>query len=147
MTEKDLHQMFAVPDLEAIIARQMADAKIRARSLQFDFERNHDFKAEFEFARFMESVYIVEDGCWYWTGGCGNGYGIFRRFPGSPQQSAHHFILYHVGRPRPEPAFEVDHLCMNKSCVFPDHLEWVTHRENIMRALRQAERQKAWDTQ
>jgi len=28
---------------------------------------------------------------------------------------------------------ELDHLCRNKLCVNPDHLEAVTHRENVLR--------------
>jgi hypothetical protein len=29
---------------------------------------------------------------------------------------------------------EVDHLCRVRHCVNPEHLEWVTHSENIRRA-------------
>jgi len=35
--------------------------------------------------------------------------------------------------PIPEGA-ELDHLCLNHSCVNPTHLEPVTHRENALRA-------------
>jgi hypothetical protein len=36
-----------------------------------------------------------------------------------------------VGAPPAE--LEPDHLCLNHGCVNPDHLEWVTHAENIRR--------------
>lgn len=46
-----------------------------------------------------------------------------------------HRVAYetHVG-PIPE-GLEIDHLCHNRGCVNPDHLEPVTHRENIRRML------------
>ena len=34
-----------------------------------------------------------------------------------------------------EPGFYLDHLCRNKSCVNPEHLEPVTTRENIRRGI------------
>lgn len=30
--------------------------------------------------------------------------------------------------------FEIDHLCRNRKCVNPEHLEQVTHRENVLRS-------------
>lgn len=42
------------------------------------------------------------------------------------------------------PGLELDHLCRNKSCVRPDHLEAVTHRENMRRAYA-AERESGKD--
>jgi hypothetical protein len=55
--------------------------------------------------------------------------------------AAHHFIMLHVGRPRPKggpgiPKLQIHHLCGTPLCVNPDHLEWRTHREIIKRAVR-----------
>lgn len=36
--------------------------------------------------------------------------------------------------PIPE-GLTIDHLCRNTMCVNPDHLEPVTHRENLMRGV------------
>jgi hypothetical protein len=45
-----------------------------------------------------------------------------------------HRVLYRlVNGPIPIGA-EIDHLCRNRSCVNPDHLEAVSHRENLMRS-------------
>lgn len=71
------------------------------------------------------------DACWEWTGGInGNGYGqinVAGRVIGA------HRIAYEllVG-PIPE-GLELDHLCRNRTCVNPAHLEPVTRRENQLR--------------
>lgn len=69
--------------------------------------------------------------CWNWTGADnGHGYGVFSIH--ARQQYAHR-IAYelHVG---PIPAgTEIDHLCRNRRCVNPDHLEAVSHAVNMHR--------------
>jgi hypothetical protein len=46
---------------------------------------------------------------------------------------AHRFAYEWLVGPIPE-GMELDHLCRNRGCVFPPHLEPVTHRENCLRA-------------
>jgi hypothetical protein len=103
------------------------------------------FTPDIQFAEFMRHVQIPDDDgeCWMWRGpATGSGYGVYRLAPGENNTiAAHHFIMLHVGRPRPKgkrgmPKLEIDHLCSTPLCVNPDHLEWVTHRENIKRAVR-----------
>lgn len=71
--------------------------------------------------------------CWEWRGNRHRGYG---RVWMKPHRRSAHAVLYEllVG---PIPAgLELDHLCRNKGCVNPAHLEAVTHRENSLRAPR-----------
>lgn len=46
----------------------------------------------------------------------------------------HRFAYEQVKGPIPEGLF-IDHLCRNRGCVNPNHLEPVTNRENVMRGL------------
>jgi hypothetical protein len=79
------------------------------------------------FARF-EPV----DDCWEWTGYIrGGGYGALRinaRF--TPAHRAMYELL--VGD-IPEGKF-LDHLCENRKCINPSHLEPVTCKENLLRS-------------
>jgi hypothetical protein len=70
--------------------------------------------------------------CWLWTGGTSNaGYGHFH--PTKRQGKGAHRVAYELVRgPIPE-GLELDHLCRVVTCVNPDHLEPVTHAENMRR--------------
>ena len=84
--------------------------------------------------RLLSRVERRSDGCWQWTGATdGHGYGrisLGRR--GDGHAKAHRVAYeFYVG-PIPD-GLTIDHLCRNPSCVNPDHLEPVTHRENVLR--------------
>lgn len=83
--------------------------------------------------RFMSKVgdRSTENGCWNWIGGCGNkGYGVFNHRRSAYQ--AHRFAYTMFIGPV-DPLMTVDHLCRNRACVNPDHLEVVTNLVNIRR--------------
>lgn len=86
--------------------------------------------------RFSRRIRAVPSGCIEWTGTVDRyGYGQFR--PGgrdSANMGAHRWAYEtHVG-PIPT-GLHIDHLCRNRRCVNPDHLEPVTPRENVMRGI------------
>lgn len=72
---------------------------------------------------------FLPDGCWEWLGYKNKkGYGQFGR------TLAHRRIFLMGGHAIPD-GYETDHLCMNRGCVNPYHLEAVTHGDNVRRII------------
>lgn len=85
--------------------------------------------------RFKEKYKVNETtGCWEWQAGKNRkwGYGTFR-VKGYRTKKAHRFSHEFFKGPIPA-GLTIDHLCRNKGCVNPDHLEAVTNRENSLRS-------------
>ena len=82
--------------------------------------------------RFWEKVNkSAPNGCWEWTAGLfATGYGGFQ-YGGRPV-AAHRWAYEALVGPIPE-GLELDHLCRNRKCVNPAHMEPVTHKENTLR--------------
>jgi hypothetical protein len=85
--------------------------------------------------RFWEKVEKTPT-CWNWTASTQrDGYGVFET-RGTQHRSRHtHRIVYEllVG-PIPD-GMELDHLCRNRACCNPAHLEPVPHGENCVRGV------------
>jgi hypothetical protein len=82
----------------------------------------------------FEDRYVPEpnSGCWLWIGARRNhyGYGVLRM---NGQNYQAHRVAYERWRGQIPADMELDHLCRLPACVNPNHLEVVTHQDNMLR--------------
>lgn len=81
--------------------------------------------------RFSKKFTIEDNGCWLWNAHTNNdGYG---RFNIKGKIKFAHRVSYIFVNGNIKKNMELDHLCKTRNCVNPNHLEEVTHKENVRR--------------
>lgn len=87
-------------------------------------------KPEF-YDRFVAKIAIAgEDECWPWLACKNKGYGRFM-LHGKARRA--HRVSYELFAAPIPPGLVIDHLCRNRSCCNPKHMEIVTSHENTLR--------------
>lgn len=83
----------------------------------------------------LQDKFIIDDNyCWVWQGMNAKGYGrLFIREENHSTVVAHK-VMYELLMGLVPEGLELDHLCRNRACINPNHLEPVTHLENLLRS-------------
>lgn len=85
--------------------------------------------------RFLEKIQRHENGCWIFTGCLATtGYGKMSSSGPNRKSEYAHRISYELYNGLIPEGMEIDHLCRNRQCVNPEHLEVVTSALNMQRA-------------
>lgn len=83
------------------------------------------------FHRFFAKIQVMPNGCWLWTRARAlNGYGFFSI---KGRNVLAHRVSYALATGTMPPNLTIDHLCRNRLCVNPAHLEAVTNQTNLLR--------------
>jgi hypothetical protein len=82
-------------------------------------------------ARLRQKVMVDAKGCWQWTGSKNNcGYG---RVSYLRENRLAHRVSYVTFKGEIPNGMTIDHLCRNRACINPDHLEAVPIGVNVLR--------------
>jgi hypothetical protein len=83
--------------------------------------------------RWYPRIRLTEGGCWRWTG-CRDVAGYSRVNVNRSPRLLHRLMFESLCGPIRE-GLELDHVCRNRWCVNPEHLDPVTTQENLRRSF------------
>lgn len=110
--------------------RQLVDGKIVRRVAPELRQRTYTYGPPIE--RVKARITIDSNGCWIWNGAkTSGGYGHVKT--GLTTYKHAHVVTYEDKYGPVTEGLELDHLCRVRACCNPDHLEAVTHTENVRR--------------
>lgn len=89
--------------------------------------------------KILGKIKVCAGGCWVWGGAIfkESGYGQIRittkKYHSKLRRA--HIVSYETFVGEVPKNLELDHLCRNKLCINPEHLEPVSHYENMKRGM------------
>ena len=82
--------------------------------------------------KIWDQIQIFEDSCWVWLGSpSGSGYG---RVTWEGKREPAHRVIYKLLVGEIPDGLDLDHLCRNRTCVYPNHLDPVPRLVNLWRS-------------
>lgn len=84
--------------------------------------------------RFLLKVIVLDSGCWEWVAYRNpGGYGVFSALGRNGSPALAHRWWFERSRGAIPQGADLDHLCRNRACVNPNHLEPVSRSTNARR--------------